>query len=1349
LVVARLSLPNNLSYTFGYERTGASGSNYRELRTLTLPTGAKIEYGYRLDGNPGRVNWFYVLANTIASKKVYVDSEVVENWIYDYQFIGTTGSYSHSVHTAPDGGTTNYDFQTVTSEWNPRPGDGTITKIVYPDGSILDREWQYNFPYEKPTVSLRANPWIWHEWRTNASGGGPVATSIKVYAVDKNGNSTSVEERGWVSYSSSLPAPSSAALIRKTVNTYVNGATDSANSSQDPKSYSYGSSLPATPRNLPASKEIQNGSGVVQSRSQFSYDEVSPVRNVGNLAAEYHWDSTKPGYSSISPGMPLSSSNSIVKTYGYTTRGNVSSETDARGSTTTHDYGNVSGCPPDGSTRTDLYRTGVHQGEGVLNWSYVYSCNSGLRTDETDPNLMVTNTIYDNFGRPTTITEGSYRKTVHTYNDLSRWVVTQRDVEIFGDQRNVAIKHYDPLGRVRLSRQLEIAVSDPTAAATNEALGIRTDTKYVYSTNRNETWVSNPYRIDEASAPTRGWSVKRLEKMGRVCVEESFAGAGTPSVADNCQVSAGSTGSVTHTYEASPSWTSEKVVDAAGKVRRLYQDVLGRLVAVVEDPDNARYHTYYSYDPMDNLIQTRQVGTCGGDPVAGRCSGGQTRTFAYTSLNRLFSATNSEMGGNTLNYEHDENGNMKSKSSSGSPGLLVSYTYDSLNRAKTREYNDGTTPAVTYCYDGKTWSGSSGSCSGSPSVPSKGHLTEVASTVSKTSYAYNSSGQITGSTQATAGQSFAFGYSFSASSALATETYPSGRTIATSYDDAGRARYLRGQSGVTVVNYAGKPDGLIQYASHGAISSMTMGNGIIENRSYNSRLQPTRIQAGSLITVRNCYQVDDDAGCPAVITASGNNGNVQGQSIVRSDKSWTQKYTYDAINRLASVSETGNWQQSYEYDAYGNRSLYTPASYGLPVSPLTPTSQGVFDHATNRLVGTGNYDSRGDLILYGGFTLTYDGDGRISSARSSAQSTKYEYDGEGHRVRSYVCSGSMICMPGAGTTTTTYAYDAFGKLAAEYGMNPETGGRSYFTSDHLGSTRLETDADGRPVKCSDYLPFGEEIGSDIGGRPTCFAPAGDAIKFTGKERDKETGLDYFLARYFSSAQGRFSSPDIAGPALPNPQTLNKYQYALNNPLKYIDPSGLYEEDVHRDLTAVLAMAAGFDEETANAIAAADQGVDDNYSSASYSNRKDYHFTTLERRNELWSTFEKTGTANDLGVFMHTEQDSYSHEGYGPKLGHASAGTAPDKTYNDPAKANTMAQDAFSRLASAVSVMGVNPAHKVAWGQISELVGKFNKEKSIAEKKKILDKIKAIVNQSRGQRNTEEDKKKRKTAGAGK
>ena len=64
-------------------------------------------------------------------------------------------------------------------------------------------------------------------------------------------------------------------------------------------------------------------------------------------------------------------------------------------------------------------------------------------------------------------------------------------------------------------------------------------------------------------------------------------------------------------------------------------------------------------------------------------------------------------------------------------------------------------------------------------------------------------------------------------------------------------------------------------------------------------------------------------------------------------------------------------------------------------------------------------------------------------------------------------------------------------------------------------------------------------------------------KFTGKERDSESGLDYFGARYNGSTMGRFMTPDPLGGKLVDPQTLNRYSYVINNPLRFTDPTGLY------------------------------------------------------------------------------------------------------------------------------------------------------------------------------------------------
>ncbi len=84
----------------------------------------------------------------------------------------------------------------------------------------------------------------------------------------------------------------------------------------------------------------------------------------------------------------------------------------------------------------------------------------------------------------------------------------------------------------------------------------------------------------------------------------------------------------------------------------------------------------------------------------------------------------------------------------------------------------------------------------------------------------------------------------------------------------------------------------------------------------------------------------------------------------------------------------------------------------------------------------------------------------------------------------------------------------------------------------------------------DYMPFGEEVAPP--------SPPQDKRLFTGKERDNETGQDYFGARYYRADIGRFTTVDplTASARTPAPQTFNRYAYALNNPLRFVDPDGL-------------------------------------------------------------------------------------------------------------------------------------------------------------------------------------------------
>ena len=132
-----------------------------------------------------------------------------------------------------------------------------------------------------------------------------------------------------------------------------------------------------------------------------------------------------------------------------------------------------------------------------------------------------------------------------------------------------------------------------------------------------------------------------------------------------------------------------------------------------------------------------------------------------------------------------------------------------------------------------------------------------------------------------------------------------------------------------------------------------------------------------------------------------------------------------------------------------------------------------------------------------------------------------------------------------------------GELAAEYSTTAvEFPGTTYLTVDHLGSVRTVVDSSGVAKRRYDYRPFGQMIQQGVNGRsapyPAAESPGpgdGWTVKFTGKERDAESGLDYFGARYFAGAQGRFTSPDepLIDQQPDGPQSWNLYSYVRNNP----------------------------------------------------------------------------------------------------------------------------------------------------------------------------------------------------------
>ena len=255
---------------------------------------------------------------------------------------------------------------------------------------------------------------------------------------------------------------------------------------------------------------------------------------------------------------------------------------------------------------------------------------------------------------------------------------------------------------------------------------------------------------------------------------------------------------------------------------------------------------------------------------------------------------------------------------------------------------------------------------------------------------------------------------------------------------------------------------------------------------------------------------------------------------------WAQ---YNGINQMTGNSQNVN--QGQYYDASGDITNDGVTAYlyeGVPVDRSSSTGR--------------------------------DGEGRICAVRQQVigitTMTQYIYDAEGRRVAKTNSSGAPTSvyvlglggeqvteLNGSGGWVHTNVFAGGGRLLATYegpaGPSPNT--YHYHLTDWLGTNRMQANASGNQEEVCYSYPFGDGL--------LCKGTVDSTEHhFTGKERDTESGLDYFGARYFTSDLARWMTPDWAGKptAVPyasfgDPQTLNLYGYVGNNPLFRLDPDG--------------------------------------------------------------------------------------------------------------------------------------------------------------------------------------------------
>jgi len=213
-----------------------------------------------------------------------------------------------------------------------------------------------------------------------------------------------------------------------------------------------------------------------------------------------------------------------------------------------------------------------------------------------------------------------------------------------------------------------------------------------------------------------------------------------------------------------------------------------------------------------------------------------------------------------------------------------------------------------------------------------------------------------------------------------------------------------------------------------------------------------------------------------------------------------------------------------------------------------------------------------------GLTYTFDAENRLTLASGmSGGPYCYVYDGNGLRVAkkssASSCSSGTVAKiywrslsgdalaetDGSGSTTNS-AYNEYVFFAGRrVGSRNGTGTIFYWFADQLGTTRSVNtgngpgQTNGQLCYDADFTPYGQEMSHSEYLQTTACPPN---YKFTGYERDTETGLDYAFARYYSSSLGRFLSTDPLGGSIGSLQSHNAYAYVVNNPLNWIDPSGM-------------------------------------------------------------------------------------------------------------------------------------------------------------------------------------------------
>ena len=1155
-VISSVVLPNGLTYTFQYDACG-------ELTKITYPSGGYTRYVYASYGT--------YTHQVFGAPGTFTDVEVVKKYVcrapalalgatstgtgntcpspytedlttYSPSITGSTmwNNTSNSV-TDPLGNRTVYQFTQSTLSAPPVE----TSRAIYQGTSTLLRTIQHTYSTSIPIVPITETTILANGLQSQ------VQTDYFAYDYPKEKREYDWGQGAHGGLLRKTDYTWSTCSFVKTGETVYDGSNNKiANTTSEIDNYTAGIS----------------SSGAVQHDSNYN----TSFTNRCNVTAVNVWRNTDGA--------------TLTTRYQYDDAGNRVSATapsnspyDSLTRTTTYSYADVWGnstCAPS-SDNAAAYPTTVTNAAGYTARSSYNSC-TGTVSSVTDANSQQTTFSYDLLDRKiqTNLPDGGQTSSCFSEVSGSSCYSNAYPLQVQATQKisstlsKVSTVVLDGLARVS-ETQLN---SDPDCTATG---GTKVDTTYDGAEHKSK--VTNPYCT--TGDPTYGLITNNYDALGRVTSINEQDGSKVTTTFDQLKGTSNcTTGS-----------------DEAGKSRQSCVDGLGRMMSVWEDPSGLNYETDYAYDALNNLLTVTQKGS--------NSANARVRSFQYDSLSHLTQAVNPESG--TVKYVYDNEGNVVTKTapspnqpSAGTATVTTTYTYDILNRLTGKGYSDAyaqnpSTPPVTYGYDGVNLSCPTPiGLKGTSGTNVIGRRSAMCYSAGSKSWLYDAMGRTKTENDRFIGLVAPYSsaasimngvetlnentsYNYHLNGDLLTVFYPSPNSpdyeFSTIESAAGRVitadttRY----NVLTNAHYA--PTGRLSSGLIGWSDGTPSYAGTSLSNTYNNRLQPVLISAttpSNASILKLTYNFNLGNG-----TTGSDNGNVI-QIANGKDGNRTQNFLYDPLNRIWQAYTSGpNWGETYSPTAATAGTAFSYANAGIDAWGNLTNRSGVTGktmtegnlncpaNAQNQLSTCFTYDAAGNLTKNGTATYTYDAESRLIATAG----TSYVYDGDGNRVKK--CTEGAT--PGACTSNATGMFywleagggtlaesDLGGNWTAAYGLiRGQIASRidlplnvvHYYFHDHLNTTDIVTDALGNILKESDYYPYGGEIpisGSDS-----------NRYKFTGKERDSESGLDNFGARFDASSIGRFMSPDV-GPLHPgDPQSLNRYAYTLNNPLLYIDPDG--------------------------------------------------------------------------------------------------------------------------------------------------------------------------------------------------